>query len=84
MSAPPFTSAGLNLVLQGELAAGNRIAEDTGGWGAMTRLVILGDPFKTDTAVLPAGLEYHDVNDPHYWKAEFHDPRTRELLACRF
>jgi hypothetical protein len=50
----------------------------------MTRLVILGEPFKTEPISPPAGLEYHDVSDPHYWKAEVHDPRTRELLACRF
>ena len=83
-TTPPFKSPGLNTALERELAAGNRVAEDSGGWGTMTRLVMLGEPFKTGQTSPAAGLEYHDVNDPHYWKAELHDPRTRELLACRF
>ena len=80
----PFKSPGLNALLERELSAGNRVAEDGGGWGTITRLVLLGEPFKTDPTSPPAGLEYHDVDDPHYWKAEVADPRTHELLACRF
>jgi hypothetical protein len=49
----------------------------------MARLVILAGPFLT-TPDRECGLVFRDIRDPHYWLAEFEDPLTREVLACRF
>lgn len=79
-----FQSQALNVLLQDELAAGNRIDDQGPGWGNMNRLVILRFPFRTVESTLPVGLSLNEVNDPHYWKAELVDEATREMVACRF
>lgn len=81
---PPFDSDHLNALLATELAAGNRVRRDDGGWGAIRRLVLLDKPFTTLLAPLPAALEHRAINDPHYWQAEVVDHRTSEMLACGF
>lgn len=80
----PFESAHLNALLAAELAAGNRVHQDEGGWGAIRRLVVLRHPFRALPSTLGAGLEHHPVNDPHYWQAEVLDRGTSEMLACGF
>ena len=73
----------LAALLQAELDAGNRVVETSTQWP--TPLSIwLARPFLCPPAKLPEGVTYRDVNDPHYWKAEYvHEP-TRHMLACRF
>ena len=81
---PSFQSSRLNAMLNAELATGNTIDEDSGGWGGMSRLMILRFPFRAREKSLFDGLERRDINDPHYWKIEIEDPDTKELLACKF
>lgn len=84
MNVPRFQSCVLNEFLDQELSAGNEIVEDSPGWGAMTRLVILKMPFRPTFSVTDSALRYSEINDAHYWKAEVEDPFTREVVACRF
>jgi hypothetical protein len=30
------------------------------------------------------GVTFRNVNDPHYWKAEYRDESLREYLVCGF
>ena len=78
-----FNSPELNDMLTAELAAGNTVAEDGPGFGGAVRMVLLAGPFRTPRPARDSGLEFREVNDPHYWLAEIEDPATRELLACR-
>jgi hypothetical protein len=74
--APP-----LQAILEAELARGNRIAE-VGDWPPHCRLlIVLAQPFH---AIYPLakGMEFREIGDPHYWKAEY--TLAGECLACRF
>jgi hypothetical protein len=76
--------AALRPLLAAELAAGNRVVEcgpSLYGHGAV--LVLLAEPFRAAQADLPAGIVHRDVNDPHWWKAEYFHPETKHCLACR-
>ena len=74
--APP-----LQAILKSELARGNRIAE-VGDWPpGCDLLVILSRPFARRYMPAP-GVTYRDIDDPHYWKAEY--SYERECLACQF
>jgi hypothetical protein len=75
----------LRLLLDAELAAGNRVAETGAGWpNPSSILVMLAHPFRCTPSSLPPGVEYLEVNDTHWWKAEYHHLPTGHLLACRF
>lgn len=73
----------LQTILRAELARGNRIAS-IGDWPPHCQLfVMLERPFhKTYRAV--DGIIYADVNDRHYWKAEYRTVDGSECLACGF
>ncbi|RFM26446.1 hypothetical protein [Deminuibacter soli] len=76
-------SPALKQIMEGELKLGNIIAETAKGWPAYnTIIVFLQKPFiahyETDNVV------YRDVNDRHYWKAEYTDKQTQHILACFF
>jgi hypothetical protein len=30
------------------------------------------------------GIEFHNINDPHYWKADYYDSQNNLLLICGF
>lgn len=71
-------------LLAAELAAGNTVVEArTGMYGASAVLVLLSGPFRSRPARLPAGVEYRELNDPHWWKADYFHAATRDCLACR-
>jgi len=73
----------LRAILQAELAAGNEIAETGGGWPDKESVFIrLRHPFKTKPNPLPAGVSYNQLNDPHWWKAEFTTGAPAHILAC--
>ena len=76
----------LRAVLAAELAAGNEIADHGPGLaGPGTHLVVLRYPFRASSGQrVPTGLLYHEINDPHWWKAEFVHMQTKDCLACRF
>ena len=92
MSTPPENTAALaslcpelRSLLAAELAAGNPIAEVTPRWsGEQSCLVLLKKPFQVAHATLPLGVVYREVNDPHWWKAEYFHAETKSCLACRF
>lgn len=81
---PPYDSPFLNRVQAEEVRLGNPIAQDGNGWGKIKRLIILRSPFRSSLTDLPSDVEYHLINDPHYWQAELKDASTSEMLACGF
>ncbi len=74
-------TAPLQVILDAELARGNRVL-DSGEWPPLCDLfVLLARPFHKRYA-LSKGLVYEVIGDPHYWKAEYR--HGRECLACAF
>jgi len=72
----------LQPILRAELAAGNELAEMSTGWpDADSVFVRLRHAFRTRPAPLPAGVEYHEPNDPHWWKADYSSTSPRHVLA---
>ena len=71
-------------LLATELAAGNKIVQTGCGLVKPDGVVVgLGKPFRAAPAVLPLGVVYREVNDPHWWKAELvHEP-SGDLIFCR-
>lgn len=73
----------LTEILDDELELGNDIAETARGWPQSDSIIIfLAQPFKAEYAL--ENTEYREINDPHYWKAEYEDKLTKHLLVCRF
>jgi hypothetical protein len=71
----------LREILKVELAAGNRVVETWDGWGLG---VVLERPFLREHVIAGSRVAYHDVNDPHYWKAQYSVKELGQLVACRF
>ncbi|MBL7804794.1 MAG: hypothetical protein JNL02_13720 [Saprospiraceae bacterium] len=83
MTLPDDFSRPLARIALEEMNRGNRIVEIARGWPeTRTILVFLGQPFKDEYPA--ASLEYHEIDDPHYWKSEYFDPATGHVLACKF
>ena len=75
----------LRRILLSELEAGNRVVDI--GPGMMREdavVVVLEKPFLSSPVYDSAAVEYADVNDPHWWKAEFSCKLHGHRLACRF
>ena len=82
-------SDGLKTILSAELAAGNRIRETyKGTFASLTGdegvIVFLSQEFKTEIRNDIKGIIYLEVNDRHYWKAEYSDRLHNQSLACGF
>ena len=79
-------SGELREILDLELAAGNRIRETwEGGWPHVGVVAVsLSRPFLSPIRRSSARLEFRDVDDPHYWKAEYYDAAANQLLVCGF
>lgn len=76
-------SPSLKIILAREIELGNQIVETSEGWPhANSMMVFLEKPF-LDTYQIEK-IEYHDINDPHYWKAEYFDGALNHTLACKF
>jgi hypothetical protein len=74
----------LRAILDAELAAGNTIAAASRGVGKPTAVhVALHQRFRTQHASLPLNVTYREINDPHWWKAEYEHVPTGHLLVCR-
>jgi hypothetical protein len=69
----------LRTLVQSELAAGNRVV-DSGAFGPRY-LVRLAGEFRVKHE-LPPGVVYREVNDPHWWKAEY--VSEKEMVVCGF
>ena len=76
----------LKKILMQELASGNTIFETwKGNWPFPSNTVILlNKPFITPLQSNIEGVEFHNINDPHYWKAEYYDKINNMLLGCKF
>jgi hypothetical protein len=75
--------ADLSPILKAEIAKRNRVTEASRGYpGAVN--VWLSSPFRTKPAKLPAHVVHRDVNDPHYWLAEYSCTKHNHFLACGF
>ena len=79
-------SGKLNEILQLELKAGNRIVETSeGDWPYPGSIMIfLEKPFKTPIQRELEGVLFRNINDPHYWKAEYVDLKNKMVLCCGF
>jgi len=77
-----FENEALNKVFQAELAAGNRIVEQTNWPPKCQKLVIL--EFRFSRHYDFEGLHYREVSDPHYWFSEYGVASGKEVLACRY
>ena len=75
----------IRALLDAELLAGNSVVECSMGLhGKGSVLALLAQPFRVRPATLPEGVEYREVNDPHWWKAEYFHTATKHCIACRF
>jgi [ribosomal protein S5]-alanine N-acetyltransferase len=73
----------LKQLLTAELAAGNEIAETGGGWPDPDSIFVrLRHPFRARPTALPDGVVYTELNDPHWWKADYSSKSPRHVLAC--
>jgi hypothetical protein len=75
----------LRAISDAELAAGNTISEASRGAGMPNAVYVgLRRPFQCRQLAMPAGVAFREINDPHWWKAEFEHAATGDLLVCRF
>ena len=74
----------LEKILYSELKAGNTIREiSVGGFGDEKHLYI----FLNKTFINKKNynnIKYIEINDPHYWKAEYTDIKNKQTIACSF
>lgn len=76
-------SSVLTKILNHEIMLGNEIIESSEGWpNESTIIVFLKKPFIGKYEI--DFVEYRNIDDPHYWKAEYFDSSTNHILACRF
>ncbi|MGF7040208.1 hypothetical protein M2273_003468 [Mucilaginibacter lappiensis] len=76
-------SSELTKILNSELRLGNEIVETSKGWpNEETIMVFLKSPFIGCYKL--NDIDYRDINDIHYWKAEYFDKSTNHGLACKF
>jgi hypothetical protein len=71
-------------VVDRELAAGNSIVETYRGYPAVGVNVWFGLPFRAEHTDLPPHVVFNNVNDPHYWLAEYACTKHDHVLACPF
>ena len=75
-------------ILEDELSHGNKIVETYQGRFTKTTddhiFVFLYFPFKTKIRHDLENILYRDVNDRHYWKAEYYDTDHNQTIACSF
>ncbi len=76
-----FNSDKLNTILKAELGHGNHIVENSHWPPKCVKLVILENKFsrRYDDQT----LEFAEINDPHYWFAEYRTKDGSEMLACK-
>lgn len=72
----------LRAILEAELTAGNEVAETSSGWPDPDSVFVrLRHAFRSRPAQLPEDVEYAELNDPHWWKAEYRASKPRHTLA---
>lgn len=76
-------SSTLAEILNQEVELGNEIVETSKGWpDEKTIIIFLKKPFIDEYRF--ENVEYRNVDDLHYLKAEYVDHSTKHVLACRF
>ena len=76
-------SSTLTKILNREIELGNEIVETSKGWPDQNTIIIfLKKPFIDEYKI--KNTEYRNIDDPHYWKAEYFDSSTNHVLACKF
>jgi hypothetical protein len=74
----------LRTFLNAELAVGNRVVETSMGWPKpQSVFIMLAEPFKAKPAAIPGNIIFNDVNDSHWWKADYYHEASGHVLACR-
>ena len=72
-------------ILEEELKAGNEIVETYQGGFTNTSseyiFIFLKHPFKVKIQNNLEGITYREINDRHYWKAEYTDEKNHQILA---
>lgn len=79
----PQLAPGLLEILQAELAFGNEIQEATAWLPHCHMLLILKRRFCKKHPLLP-GISFAEINDYHYWQAEYRFEDGQQVLACGF
>lgn len=79
----------LKTILQAELAAGNEIVEtyeskDSSFPMPNATMIFLKRSFITPVQTSAPSVEFREINDPHYWKAEYFDKESKQFLCCGF
>jgi len=76
-------SEALKIILNAEIERGNEIVETSKGWANEDTIIIfLKMPF---LGIYQAeNIDYRNIDDRHYWKAEYTDKLTKHILACKF
>jgi hypothetical protein len=73
----------LKEILNNEITFGNEIVETSRGWPEKdTIIVFLKKPFIKNYKV--ENVDYRNIDDPHWWKAEYFDNSSKHILACKF
>lgn len=76
----------LEKILFNELKAGNTIKEiSVGGFEDKEHLFIfLNKSFIKKVIKDTKKIKYIEINDPHYWKAQYTDIKNKQTIACPF
>lgn len=75
----------LKSILDAEMECGNTVEETYQGWASEEHIFVrLKYPFKTDIRRDIQGVTYREIDDRHYWKAEYDDEEDHQTLACSF
>lgn len=73
----------LTSILEFELRKGNSIEETSFGWpDDNTIIIFLKKPFFGSYDM--DFIEYRELNDPHWCKAEYFSHKDKHVLACKF
>ena len=81
---PNFKSIELNQILRAELAFGNSIVEVASWLPTCNKLIILRNKFKHKFSENTNDVVFKELNDKHYWFAEYRTMDGSECLACGF
>lgn len=74
--------AELTGLLKAERAAGNAVVETARDYPMAVNVWVRR--FRARPGKLPPHVSFHEVDDPHYWLAEYRCKKHRHFLGCRF
>ncbi|QHT71244.1 GNAT family N-acetyltransferase [Rhodocytophaga rosea] len=75
----------LKPILEAEIAPGNEVSSASVGWPKPDSILVsMKKPFILKHEKYSANVEYNELNDPHYWKAEYATLDPVHLIVCPF